>query len=76
MVGNKSKTSLIRHMQKKYMTHIDKQYNICAVLSYNIVIFIHDTFFLYMSFGKLSHCVNSHFSHRYCDRHPIHFHWV
>ena len=27
MVDNKSKTSLIRHIEKKYISHEDKQYN-------------------------------------------------
>ena len=57
MVGNKSKTSLIRHMQRKYITHEGKQYNTRALHWYNIVIFIHDIFFhdIYlMSFGKFS----------------------
>ena len=55
MVDNKSKTPLIRHIQKKYITHEDKQYNTRAAHSYNIVIFIRDIFFLYMSFGKFSY---------------------
>ena len=58
MVDNKSKTSLIGHIQKKYITHEDLQYNTCAAHSFNIiVIFICDKFFLYMSFGKFSYCI-------------------
>ena len=55
MVDNKSKTPLIRHIQKKYITHEDLQYNTRATHSYNIVIFIRDIFFLYMSFGTFSY---------------------
>ena len=42
MQDNKSKTSLIRHIQKKYITHEDAQYDTHAAHWYNIVIFIHD----------------------------------
>ena len=45
MVDNKSKTSLIRHIQKVYITHEDYQYNTHALHSYNIVIVICDIFF-------------------------------
>ena len=55
MVENKSKTSLIRHIQKKYITHEDLQYNTRAMHSYNIVIFICDMLFLYMSFMTFSY---------------------
>ena len=51
-VDNKSKTSLIRHIQKRYIT----QCNTRAAHSNNIVIFICD-FFLCMSFGKLSYYI-------------------
>ena len=47
MVDNKTKTSLFRHIQKKYITHEDYQYNASATHLYNIVIFIHEIFFLY-----------------------------
>ena len=60
MVDNKSKTPLIRHIQKKYITHEDLQYNTRATHSYNIVIFIRDIFFLYMSFGTFSYFTNTH----------------
>ena len=41
----------------KYITHEEKQYynNTCATHSYNIVIFILDMFFLFMSLGKFSY---------------------
>ena len=64
MVDNKSKTPLILHIQKKkYTTH--KDYNNI----YNIVIFIHDIFFLYMSFRnflryKIQHTDNKSFYNR------------
>ena len=45
MVDNKSKTPLIRHIQEKYFTNGDKQYNTCAMYLYNIVIFTRDIFF-------------------------------
>ena len=57
MVDNKSKTPLIRHIQKKYITHEDEQYNTRATHSYNIAIFIRDIFFLYMSFGTFSYYI-------------------
>ena len=55
VVENKSKTSLIRHIQKKYITHDDQQYSIYATHSYNIVVFIRDILFQYMSFKKFSY---------------------
>ena len=44
MVDNKSKTSLIRHIQKKYITPLDYQYNTRAMHSNNII-FINDILF-------------------------------
>ena len=58
MVDNKSETSLIGHIQKKYITHKDSQYNTHAKHSYNIVIITCDIFFLYMSFLKFSYFIN------------------
>ena len=57
MVDNKSKTSLIRHIQKKYITHKDKQY---ALVSY-IVIFIRDIFFCICYWGSFPIVVISTF---------------
>ena len=55
MVDNKSKISLIRHTQKKYITREDLQYNNThGTHSYNIVMFIPDIFFLYMSFVSVA----------------------
>ena len=51
-------------MQKKNITHEDKQYNARDTHSSFVI-----DFFLYMSLGKFSYCGISHFSHRYCDTH-------
>ena len=56
MMDNKSKTSLIRHVQEKYINHEDLQYDTHALDSYHII-FKHGIFFLYMSFGKFSYCI-------------------
>ena len=46
MVNNRSKTSLVRHIQKKYITHEDQQYNTRALH------FIRDTFFCICHLGS------------------------
>ena len=58
IMDNKSKTSLFRQIQQKYITHEDLQYYTCAAHSYNII-FIHDFFFLYAPFGKFSYFINN-----------------
>ena len=51
MVDNKSNTSLIRHIWKKYITHEDEQDNTHAIHMHDIII-VCNIFFLYMSFEK------------------------
>ena len=56
MMDNKSKTSLIRYVQEKYINHEDLQNDTHALDLYHII-FNHDIFFLYMSFRKFSYCI-------------------
>ena len=56
MVDNKTKTSLIGHIQKKYITHEDLQYNTRAriILLYSFMIY----FSCILSFGKFSYHIH------------------
>ena len=42
----------VKYQTYTQITHEDQQYNTPATQTYNIVIFIRDVLFLYMSFGN------------------------